>query len=52
MSVRATDVYLGPFVEARCFFAAFILSTRLGCLRPARFAAAFARALLLAVNCV
>lgn len=36
----------------RCFFAAFMLSTRLGYFRPAFFAAAFALALLFAVNLV
>lgn len=39
-------------LAARCFFAAFMLSTRLGYLRPAFFAAALALALLLGVNLV
>ena len=34
----------------RCFFAAFMLSTRFGYGRPARFAEAFAIALLFALN--
>jgi hypothetical protein len=39
-------------LPARCFFAAFMLSTRLGYFRPAFFAAALAFALLFAVNFV
>ena len=41
-----------PELRARCSFAAFMLSTRLGYFRPAFFAAPFALALLFALNFV
>jgi len=46
------DFFFSPEFRACCSFAAFMLSTKLGYFRPAFFAAAFALALLLAVNFV
>lgn len=44
--------FRNTYFRARCFFAAFMLSTRLGYLRPAFFALRRAAALLAAVSLV